>query len=256
MKLLLLATGVIAFTSLLGLLGGVLMLAYRKGVERYAHYFQAFAIGAMSGVVLFHLLPESFELGEGALVSWLIALGLFIFFVIEKAFIINHCDTHGLEFQAHGTKARQGATVKLIQLGDTIHNFLDGVVVGTAFLVSVPVGIATAFAQVAHEIPQEMSDFSMLLRAGLSRAKILGFNAISSLSSVLGAAAVILFGGVVEHATVYLLPIACGGFMYLSFSHLLPELHHDTSAKRSTIHLVLVLLGLSIIYGLSVVVGE
>lgn len=256
MNILILASTIVAITSLLGLAGGVMMLAYRQRVEQYAHYFQAFAVGAMSGVVLFDLLPESFALTNTELVSWLIAGGLFAFFLIEKAFIINHCDTHGIEFHAHDNGGRMQATVQLIQIGDTIHNFLDGIVVGTAFLVSVPVGMATAFAQIAHEIPQEMSDFSILLRAGLSKARILWLNAISSLSSVLGAVLVILLGTTVEHATAYLLPFACGGFMYLSFSHLLPELHHDTSVKRSCLHLALVALGLIIIYGLMVVVGE
>ncbi len=244
---------IIAASSLLGLTGGLSLLYFKNHVEKYSLYFQAFAVGAMGGVSLFHLLPESFELGS-EWTPWYIALGLLAFFLIEKTFIINHCDTHGIEYHEH-KESKNGATVQLVQIGDTIHNFMDGVVMGTAFLVNAPVGIAVAISQIAHEIPQEMSDFSILIKAGLSRSRIIWLNVASSLSSVLGALMVFILGAAFHNVVEILLPIAAGGFMYLAFSHILPELHHETKWKNSVLQLILIIAGLFIMWGLHVI-GE
>ena len=239
---------IIAATSLLGLSGGLVLLYFKTQIQKHAHYFQAFAVGAMGGVTIFHLLPESYELA-GHDAAWLIALGLVIFFIVEKTFIINHCETHGIEYHEH-KEARGGASVQLVQLGDSIHNFMDGVVMGTAFLTNPQLGIAVAISQIAHEIPQEMSDFAILIKAGLSRARIIALNVTSSLSSVLGALLVFALGATFSNITSLLLPVAAGGFMYLAFSHILPELHHETKWKKSIAQIALIILGFAVMWAL------
>jgi len=244
---------IITASSLLGLTGGLSLLYFKNHVEKYSIYFQAFAVGAMGGVSLFHLLPESFELGS-EWTPWYIALGLLIFFIIEKTFIINHCDTHGIEYHEH-KENRNGATIQLVQIGDTIHNFMDGIVMGTAFLVNAHLGVAVAISQIAHEIPQEMSDFAILIKAGLSRTRIVVLNIASSLSSILGAMMVFVLGQAFQNIVEILLPIAAGGFMYLAFSHILPELHHETKWKKSIPQIILIVIGLLIMWGLHELVG-
>lgn len=246
----------ILVATLLGLSGGLFLLWRRELVHKLARDLLSFAVGAMLGALSFDLIPESFNSGAPVeTVGVRILVGILVFFAIERFFILNHCHTHGIEFSARH-KINQRAAAELITLGDAIHNFLDGVVIATAFFVSIPVGIVTAVAQVAHELPQEISDFSIMLEAGMKRSRVLFFNLISGGASLLGGLLVIVLAHQSEIVTSILLPITAGGFLYITLSNLIPELQHETGVKKSLRHLSIILVGIFIMYGLGIVVHE
>ncbi len=246
----------VVISALLGLLGGVLLLWREKVLQKITHELLAFAVGAMLGVVMFDLLPESFA--DGASVERtgiMICAGILLFYLIEKYFVINHCHTHGIEYSERH-KIPNTSAARLVSVGDTIHNFLDGVVIATAFLVSIPLGIVTAIAQVAHELPQEVGDFSIMLASGMKRGRVILWNIVSGMGSLIGALAVVLLSARIETLVQILLPVATGGFLYIALSDLIPELHHETRIKKSFYHFVLLCLGLLLMWLLGEVLHE
>ena len=248
---------VVSGAGLLGFLGALLLLWKADLVKRIAHYFLSFAVGAMLGAVFFDLLPESFELHDAEKASLLILTGIIVSFVVEKVLVIQHCHKHGIDRKGGVCDtSRLHATSGLVIVGDFIHNFLDGVLVASAFLVSIPLGISAAIAEIAHELPQEIGDFSVLIASGMKRGKVLFWNVISELGSVLGAVLVILFAGHVEGLAAMLLPVAAGGLLYIALSDLVPELHHDNRVDHSIAHLVLIVLGVAVLFIVGELVGS
>ena len=131
-------------------------------------------------------------------------------------------------------------------VGDGIHNFIDGAVIAGSFMAGVPLGLATTVAVILHEIPQEIGDIGVLIHGGFSRTKALFVNFISALTAVLGAVAVLLATGHIENLTVFLVPFAAGGFMYIAGSDLIPELHKETNALKSILQLAFIMAGILI----------
>ena len=177
--------GTILIAGLLGFVGGILLLWKESSTKKFSADLISFAAGTMLGAVFFDLLPESVEMA-GRPAFPLVLLGMLIFFLIEKFLILYHCHETGVcEF--HGLKTAR----PLVLLGDSVHNFLDGVIIATSFLVSVPLGIVAAIAELAHELPQEIGDFSILLRGGMKKGRVLLWNFISELASLAGGVLVI-----------------------------------------------------------------
>src|ERR687898_1557765 len=147
----------------------------------------SFAIGALLGAAFLEIIPHAFESGEAHQVAFSILGGIFGFFVLEKLLLYRHCHTEHCEVHdQHGAAHDQGRSGALIVVGDTVHNFVDGVLIAAAFLQSTELGAVTAVAIIAHEIPQEVGDFVILLHSGYSRARALAMNLMSSAATIVG----------------------------------------------------------------------
>lgn len=240
--------------SAFSFLGTFVMTIRATVVSRIMIYLVSFATGAMLGTVFLHLLPEVMEHSEEPLIgSVLVFAGLLIAFAIEKFIHWHHC--HHTEHDEH--EGRHTHPVgPLILIGDGIHNFLDGMLIASAFFVSIPLGVATAVAIVIHEVPQEWSDIALLLHSGFSRRKAFLWNTVSSCAAIAGAAVAVLFSRSVEGIEFFLLPIAAGNFLYIATTDLIPELHKETRLRKTLLQVLLLTLGIGLMAILALGVGH
>lgn len=220
---------------------GVFTLSLKpERLAKITLFLVSFAVGGLFGDALIHLLPEAFEeLGANLAVSLYVILGVLVFFVLEKFLRWRHCHIPTSEEHMHPL-----VTINLV--GDTVHNLIDGMLVGSSYLVSIPIGITTTLAVILHEIPQEVGDFGVLIHAGLSVKRALVFNLLSATTAILGAILAVIMGQEVQGFSLLLLPVTAGGFLYIAGSDLIPELHHEVDVKTSLLQLVLILLGVGI----------
>jgi len=218
---------------------GVLTLALnQKNQKRIVLYLVSFAVGGLFGDAFIHILPEAFEtLGANLKTSLLILSGIFIFFLLEKFLRWRHC--HVVEGEEH---IHPVAMMNLV--GDAVHNFIDGMIIGVSYSVSIPIGITATLAVFFHEIPQEIGDFGVLVHKGLSRRKALLFNFLSALAALVGVVVALTLGNAVSGFSAALLPMTAGGFIYIAGADLIPELHHDADPKTSFIQLIMIALGI------------
>ncbi|WP_348944105.1 ZIP family metal transporter [Chitinibacter sp. FCG-7] len=191
-------------------------------------------------------------------ISVTILLGIFIFFIMEKLVIWRHChhesceeleghthdDHHGHSHgHSHGHGNDHGRAGMMIMVGDTLHNFLDGAVIAAAFMADTSVGIATAVAIIAHEIPQEVGDFIVLLHSGYSKAKALLFNLLSSLAALAGGLLAYFSLSIVETAQPYLLALGASSLIYVAIADLIPTLHKRPHIKDTMYQVLLMVAG-------------
>ncbi len=240
--------GAIGSTLIVSVLSfsGILLLAMRPTqLQRMIFILVSFAVGALFGNTFFMLIPESFALIDNSrLIGILIVSGLVVMFILEKFIHWHHC--HNV------THEHDEAPLGYISLiTDSLHNFTDGVLIAAAWMASPEVGIATTLAVVVHEIPQEISDFGVLLHAGFSRRKALFLNFIAASAAILGAVLTVMLGTVSENLITFILPFAAGGFIYLAGSDLIPELHRESSVRKSLVQLTAILTGLVLMFFLS-----
>lgn len=220
--------------------GGMLLLSHKKTVAILTKLAIPFAAGALLGAAFFDLIPESFELTtEGAASRWILA-GLLIFFFLEL--LLHWFHHHQSDDHKHVKSA-----APLIIVGDTAHNFIDGLAIGTAFLINIPLGIVTAIAVAAHEIPQEIGDFGLLLKAGFSKRKVLIINGLSSLATLAGALLTFWLGSRIDLPLGEILAITAGMFIYIAASDLIPAIHQESKGKSSTLAAGLLLLGILVV---------
>jgi zinc and cadmium transporter len=226
--------------SLISLVGVFLIFVKAPILKKATIFLVSFAIGGLLGDAFIHLLPESFEAFEQNIyVSWLIIIGILIFFIIEKILRWRHC--HDLEC-VEESRSNHLTTLNLI--GDSVHNFFDGMIIAASFMVSREIGMTTSLAIVLHEIPQEIGDFGIFIHNGLSVSKALFYNFLSAMASVVGVAITFLLGRHITDISSYLIPVTAGGFIYLAASDLIPELHrHQSAAKTSLLQLLFIILG-------------
>lgn len=240
--------------SILALAGGLLLLAKEKLVLKLSHFLASFAAGVLLGAAFFDLLPEAAHEGEelGIDIFFWVLLGITIFFLMERAihWFHHHHEEHHLDQKETKT------TVPLIVLGDTMHNFIDGVVIAATFMVSIPLGIVTAFSVFAHELPQEIGDFGLLLHKGLKRKKIIIINLLSASVAFGGALLTYSLGNVLETRLPILLAVTAGFFIYIALSDLIPEIHHETRKKHAVIEVILLFFGVFIIYLSTTLLGH
>lgn len=232
--------------SIGSLIGGLLLLSREKFALKISHFLASFAAGTLLGAAFFDLLPESLEHAEEAggdvnIFLWTL-VGIIIFFFIERFlhWFHHHEDYHADEH----TKT----TVPLIVVGDTIHNFLDGIVIALTFLVSIPLGIVTTLAVAAHEIPQEIGDFGLLLHKGLSRKKVIWVNIFSAAAAFVGALLAFFVGERIEGILPIALSLTAGFFIYIAASDLIPEIHHENRKGFAVIESILLLVGIVFVY--------
>jgi zinc and cadmium transporter len=226
---------------------GVFSLGIKDKLLRKALiYLVSFSAGALFGGAFLHLLPEvAEEMGFGVKTGGFVLLGITLFFVLEKVICWQHCHG-GLVDEKH---VHSFAYMNLI--GDGLHNLLDGMIIGVAYLVNIGAGIATTIAVALHEIPQEIGDFGVLLHGGFSKGKALLLNFASALVAVLGVVVVFLLSGRIEGIEMILVPIAAGGFIYIAGSDLIPELHkHSAQIKNGILQLIVFLAGVGVMWGL------
>jgi zinc and cadmium transporter len=233
------------------LIGGMLLLWREKFARRASIFLVSFAIGSMTATALLELVPEALHEGEYETVGpWMVA-GIFAFFLFEKVLHWYHVhegdDDHAHEHDERQHDHRVVSTT--VMLGDTLHNFIDGVALALAWSTGPALGITTTIAVFFHEVPQEMGDFGVLLHLGLSRAKVLWYNVASSLASVAGGIIGYVLLPVIGPYTPHLLGFAAGSFLYIAISDLLPELHRHKASRHDVGHILMVVLGiLSIVF--------
>ena len=227
--------------SLLGGLGGLLvasaLLLFHDSVRsRLVPWLISYAVGALLGVSLLAILPEALdELPPVRVFSTLLA-GILLFFVLEKLVLWRHCHTHDCE--VHGNE------VPLVLIGDAFHNFVDGAVVAAAVMTSVPLGVSTAIAVAAHEIPQEVGDFAILLHAGYSRRRALMMNMLSGAAAAVGAIVAVMAIDLTPRLLPYFLALAASSFLYVAMADLIPGLHRGRTDASSFRQILLVAAGI------------
>jgi zinc and cadmium transporter len=207
--------------------------------------------GVLLGTALLHVLPEAFESQAGSHDLFLTLLaGLLFFWLLEKAELYRHAHHHegdGHDHHHHFDVQQAGRGGLGVLVGDSIHNFCDGVIIAAAFLTDTHLGVVTAVAIVAHEIPQEAGDYIVLLNAGFSRLRALGYNALSGLAAVLGGVIGYLAVGPWERLFPYLLVVAASSFIYVAVADLLPQLQQRLSWRETAGQITLLALGLGIV---------
>lgn len=217
----------------------------------------SFAIGALLGAVFLEILPHALEHGNPAETTTTVLVGILLFFVLEKLVLWRHC--HHDHCEAHEPQAPQhdhGRSGMMILIGDTFHNFVDGILIAAAFMESTELGVVTALAIVAHEIPQEAGDFLILIHSGYSRAKAFLFNLLSSLATLLGGLLAYFALSHLAHWVPTLLSLAAASMLYVAVADLIPGLHKRTEIKATVQQVLLILAGIATIAGARLLVGE
>lgn len=230
-----LSVSVISLISLVG----VFALSLKEHIlKKYISLFISLAIGALLGDAFIHIIPEAFEhTTNTTITSLLIILGIFGFFILEKYLHWHHHEDDTNEHHVHPVG-------KLVLFSDGIHNFIDGVIIGVSFMVSIPLGIATTIAVILHEIPQEIGDFAVLIHSGYSKMKALWLNFLSALMSFAGLILVWIIGTSSEYFAEFILPIAAGGFIYIAVGDLIPELQKNKNAKYFILQVIAFMFGI------------
>jgi zinc and cadmium transporter len=203
----------------------------------------SFAIGALLGAAFLEIIPHAFESGEAHQVALTILGGIFGFFVLEKVLIWRHCHTEHCE--VHDKDGNRSGI--LIVIGDTVHNFIDGVLIAAAFLQSVELGVVTAVAIIAHEIPQEVGDFLILLHSGYSRARALLMNLLSSAATVVGGVLGYFSLQLIEGLEPILLGVVAASMIYVAVADLIPGLHRRPELRDTAFQALLIALGIGTI---------
>lgn len=231
------------FISLLSLSGGLLIMRRKTMDKKIIQYLVAFAAGVILTTVFFDLLPEAMEhaseLGEHSNIFMPVFAGIMFSFFIERFFLWfhHHESTHGMR-----------PALYLIIIGDAIHNFIDGIVIAATFMTNPQLGIITTIAIAAHEIPQEIADFSILIHSGLSKTKALLVNLLSAFTAVLGGVLSFYFLTKVEGSLPFLLSLSSGIFIYIAGSDLIPHLHKEYREQRKWAQVIPLILGIVIMY--------
>jgi len=238
---------------MISLIGIFFLFLKDKTLKKILLILVSFSAGSLFGGAFVHLIPEAFKELPAIFVSIVILLGIVIFFVIEKFIHWRHC--HNIEceenycYNPKCTKHPKSlAYMNLI--GDSVHNFVDGLIIGASYLVSIPIGITTTIAVALHEIPQEIGDFGVMLKGGLTKKRALMFNFLSALTAVLGAIIILILGYRLQSLAIYLLPFAAGGFIYIAGSDLIPELHKEIKVSKTLVQLLALIVGIGLMYSL------
>jgi zinc and cadmium transporter len=215
----------------------------------------SFAIGALLGAAFLEIIPHAFEQGEAHKVAFSILGGIFGFFVLEKLLLYRHCHTENCEVHDQHTQAQDhGRSGTLIVVGDTVHNFVDGVLIAAAFLQSTELGVVAAVAIIAHEIPQEVGDFLILLHSGYSRSRALVMNLLSSLATAVGGVIGYFSLQLVDGLEPILLGVVASSMIYVAVADLIPGLHRRPELRDTAFQALLIALGIGAIAAVGAVV--
>lgn len=245
LETILLATLAVSAISLIG----VLTLSIKdRLLHQLLPLFVAFAGGSMLATAFLHAIPEALNEAGPDSVMPLVVAGILIFFFIERFLHWHHHHKH----HHPGDKGEEKPTTWLVLIGDGVHNFVDGTVIAASFLASAPLGVLSTLSIIAHEIPQEIGDFSLLVWGGFSKKRALLFNFLSALTAFAGAILTYFLAPMVPGLVAVLLPLAAGNFIYIACVDLVPEMHKERDTRRSLVQLAVFVAGILLV----VVVGS
>lgn len=216
--------GSAVLVSVLSLIGVITLTIRDKLLKRVLFILVGFSAGTLMGGAFLHLLPEALRETGSSVVFLYVLVGFALFFLIERVLHWHHC--HKGDCDVH-------TFTYMNLIGDSIHNFIDGVIIAASYLINIPFGVITTIAIIAHEIPQEISDFGVLIYGGFGKVKALCFNFLTALASILGAFIGLSMSGSVDGLVRFVVPFAAGGFIYIAASDLVPELHKEPELKKS-----------------------
>ncbi len=234
----------IILAVIIGNIGSVLLASLmlrfsNEYLQKLTKHINAFAGGTLLGAAFLGMLPNAVKLG-GYQMTYAVLIGILFFFIIEKIMlwricVDENCDRHN----------KAGAL--MLMIGDSFHNFLDGIVIAAAFLHSPSFGIVVTISVFAHEIPQEIADFGVMLKAGFSKRKAILYNLFSGVTAIVGALLAWYAGQYTKIAMPYILALSAAGFIYIALADLVPEMHRKTNARQSIFQFLLLLAGISVI---------
>jgi zinc and cadmium transporter len=244
---------IIGFTLIGGLLSVLLAAAFLLVPENHhpkiLPHGVSFAVGALLSVAFLDLLPDAMHQAGPAHQETILATvlgGVLGFFLLEKLLVWRHC--HATHCETHGETHFHQPAGTLIVVGDAIHNFVDGILIAAAFLTDTQLGIVTSLAVAAHEIPQEVGDFAILLQSGYSRFRALAYNLLSSLATLVGGVLAYFGLGLIHEQLPYILALAASSFIYVAVADLIPSLHQKTTLQAAISQIALILAGVLIIW--------
>ncbi|MDD2913270.1 MAG: ZIP family metal transporter [Candidatus Pacebacteria bacterium] len=218
----------------------VLFLFFKKEtLSKITMFLVSLSAGALIGGAFLHLLPEASEEMGSEKLFFIVLIAFVLFFLIEKVFHWRHCHKENCEVHTFGY---------MNLVGDSLHNFIDGLVIASVFMVDFKLGVITTLAIALHEIPQEIGDFGVLIHAGFNKVKALVLNYIVATTVILGGVVGYFASFYIEGVMPYLLPIAAGGFIYIAASDLMPEIRKESNLKKSIMSFGIFILGIIFMY--------
>jgi zinc and cadmium transporter len=249
------AFGSVAAVSLISLIGATALTLNTALLSRSLFILMSIAVGALFGDAIIHLIPEAFaSITNPTHASLYILAGILGFFILEKFLLWHHHHDAEDEHEGHVALRDERGAIRplgyLVLLSDGIHNFVDGVIIGAAYLISIEVGIATTVAIFLHEVPHEFSDFALLIHSGFTRARALFLNFLSALPAVAGTALALVFGDIESSLVPIAAAIAAGNFLYIAGSDLVPELHKHVGLGRAFTQFIFILVGIGLMLAL------
>ncbi|MBN2599091.1 MAG: ZIP family metal transporter [Candidatus Thermoplasmatota archaeon] len=225
--------------SLISFVGVASLALNEKVLNKILLVLIGLSAGALMGGALLHLLPEAVEKNSDLSVYMLVLVGFILFFLIEKVLHWRHC---------HKGKCDVHTFHYMNLVGDSIHNFIDGLIMAASYVVSLPLGITTTIAIATHEIPQEIGDFAVLLYGGFSKKKAILLNFVVALTAVIGGIVGFFVSSLVENIVIYILPFAAGGFIYIAATDLVPEIRKELDMKKYMATLLVFICGILIMW--------
>ena len=243
---LLIIIAVCFFGSLLSL-----TLAYlfsKLKMVNYADYFVSFAVGTLLGAAFLEIIPHAYELSRDLhQISLIVLIGILVFFILEKLLVWRHC--HGSHCENHSPVVNHDVKKgSILIIGDCFHNFIDGILIASAFIVDINLGLITALAIIVHEIPQEISNFSILINSGYSLSRTLLMNIITGCAMIIGAILAYFVLNDLEFLIPIILSFAASSMIYVAISDLIPSLHKKVEIKQTFQQTFSIFLGVLIIY--------
>ncbi|MBP7792750.1 MAG: ZIP family metal transporter [Candidatus Goldbacteria bacterium] len=237
------------FVSLISFVGAISLLFREDLLKKVLLLLVGFSAGSLIGGAFLHLLPEGLENINDYNTTFLITIfGIVLFFLMEKFLFWRHCHKGG--------RCDVHTFTYMNLIGDGVHNFIDGLIIGSAFYVDVKLGAATVFAIIFHEIPQELGDFGVLIYGGMNKAKALFLNFVSAATAIIGTILGFFFSSQAAGFTSFLMPFAAGGFIYIASSDLIPELHRQSDTKKSIFSILFFIIGICFMYVLKIYGSE
>ena len=225
--------------ALIAFIGIFTLVLKEKLLNKILLILVSLSAGALMGGAFLHLIPEAVEKSQGTDIFLFVLVGFILFFVIEKVLHWRHC---------HKGKCDVHTFHYMNLVGDTIHNFIDGLILAASFVTSVELGLTTTIAIAAHEIPQEIGDFGVLIYGGFKKKKAIILNFIVALTIVIGGLIGYFISKSVESAVTFLLPFAAGGFIYIAATDLIPEIKKELDFKKYMATLIVFIIGILIMW--------
>ena len=224
---------------------GIFTLSINENIlKKIVLVLVSLSAGALMGGAFLHLIPESIEEANESNIFIVVLIGFIIFFIIEKILHWRHC---------HDGKCDVHTFHYMNLIGDSIHNFIDGLIIAAGFMVSIPLGFTTTIAIVAHEIPQEIGDFGVLIYGGFEKKKALILNFLVSFTIVIGGFVGYLLSNIIENYVFILLSFAAGGFIYIAATDLIPEIKKEVDIRKSILTMLIFILGIILMWIIKVI---